>query len=312
MSGEIYEVVSPIISGLIQTGDRNARGLCPLHGEVDEGKRPGFSIDLETGLWYCFRGCGGGTLPQLLRKLKTPESHVRRLEIRLERILKAPRPRPQVSRTLGVTGYPLPEWVLGLYTVEPTPLVEAGFDPGVLFDHDVGVDLERARITFPIRDARGNLAGISGRDLTGEAPDKYRVYEQEIRDLRFPDYRFHNRDLLYRLDRVFPAVMQVRNPTIVVCEGYKATLWVVQAGFPLVVGLMGSTPTTHQCWLLERMGGQILSFLDNDEAGQKGTAVLRHKVRGVRHVAVRYDDGVHQPDDYAAHDIHRILSPYYG
>lgn len=57
---------------------REASASCPFH----EDRRPSFSVNLETGLWRCHAGCGGGdvfafvmqryglTFPQALRKLQ--------------------------------------------------------------------------------------------------------------------------------------------------------------------------------------------------------------------------------------------------
>ena len=44
---------------------REAIGLCPLH----QDSRPSFSINLESGLWKCFAGCGAGDLFTLYKEL---------------------------------------------------------------------------------------------------------------------------------------------------------------------------------------------------------------------------------------------------
>ncbi|MEK6733618.1 MAG: CHC2 zinc finger domain-containing protein [Pseudomonadota bacterium] len=40
----------------LSSGGKQATGLCPFH----EDKKNSFSINLETGQWNCFSGCGEG------------------------------------------------------------------------------------------------------------------------------------------------------------------------------------------------------------------------------------------------------------
>jgi DNA primase len=51
--GRYYEIRVP---DLKQTTNRYWRGPCPIHN----GERDSFSVDSETGRWYCFSACGSG------------------------------------------------------------------------------------------------------------------------------------------------------------------------------------------------------------------------------------------------------------
>lgn len=44
--------------------DGNGLARCPFH----QDQRPSLSVHAKTGLWYCFAGCGGGTLTEFARR----------------------------------------------------------------------------------------------------------------------------------------------------------------------------------------------------------------------------------------------------
>lgn len=46
-------------------GDGEVTTLCPLHSD----RTPSFAINLESGLWICYAGCGSGNIRQLAAKL---------------------------------------------------------------------------------------------------------------------------------------------------------------------------------------------------------------------------------------------------
>src|SRR5688572_30203624 len=50
-----------------EEGQREWNMHCPLHGD---SKRSA-SLNIDTGEWYCFAGCGGGTITQLLAQRHT-------------------------------------------------------------------------------------------------------------------------------------------------------------------------------------------------------------------------------------------------
>ena len=55
-----YDFVSQYVE-LSPTG----RGLCPFHDD----QRASFSINIEENYWYCFAGCGGGSIIDFYMKL---------------------------------------------------------------------------------------------------------------------------------------------------------------------------------------------------------------------------------------------------
>ena len=57
---------------------------------------------------------------------------------------------------------------------------------------------------------------------------------------------------------------------IVVAEGFKAVMRIVQGGAPNTVGLLGSYMSLEQEWMLTRLECPILLMLDNNQAGRLG------------------------------------------
>lgn len=304
----LIEELGAFVPQLRPGGSGNYLGYCPLHGEQPGRSTPSFSIHGETGLWLCFAGCGAGNLDLLLRRLNQTTDEAAEFLRRVGPL--GIREEKRFDRAFDPlrTPYPLPEAMLGLWDYRPDPLIAEGFSEEVLRAHDIGVDLISQRITFPIRDASGQLAGVSGRDYTGQSPARYKVYAVEIqRQPGFSDYSFSSRDHLWRADRVYPLHMRSRNTRTIVVEGYKAALWLVQHGYPNVVALQGSRPTDNQITVLARMGGQILVMLDNDRAGLEGSRVMCQKLYGMQTRVVAYPESFHQPSDIPAWELKNIL-----
>ncbi|NBS67297.1 toprim domain-containing protein [bacterium] len=318
MTGPVIGLVSAYVGGLRPSGDGNYIGFCPIHGEVAGRSNPSFSIHSETGLWICFAGCGAGNLEQFLRRVKLPPEEIARAIAAIGPLVPKAKPPIQWDHDPFRAQYPLREAILGVWQIAPEHLIAEGFNEEVLFDHDIGVDLENERITFPIRDLYGTFAGVSGRDISGRTDRmRYKVYREELRRAGYTDYEFNSRNLLWRADRVYAKLVGRKDAlvaraamNIIVVEGYKACLWLVQHGYPDTMALQGSRITENQRRLLFRMGGQILVMLDNDRAGAEGTQVMCQKLAGLSVVPVLYPREYHQPSDIPSRDLHNILKPY--
>jgi DNA primase len=161
---------------------------------------------------------------------------------------------------------------------------QAGFNVREM--HDVGLvqrsrqgqeyDRFRARIMFPIRDARGRVLGFGGRATRDDQKPKY-VNTAET------DF-FKKNEILYGLDRA-RASMAKANRALVV-EGYTDVLALHQAGLDSAVGVMGTSITTKQVETLSGLVDEVVLALDADEAGQE--AMLRaQRVAGNRRMRLR-------------------------
>ena len=219
--------------------------------------------------------------------------------------------------------YPLTESVITHFKFDsagcrkhPTKLLEDDFSHEILDFKEVGLDEQNQRIIYPIRDIYGNLAGVSGGALYDQKP-KYKVYQGPRRlpdgkrvpsdyglwfDEQYPDYEFHNHLYVWNYERVYPRAFYGKEvQTIIITEGFKACMWLLQLGYGNTVALMGSKISPQQLWLLLRPEARYLLFLDNDQAGLEGTRSIGNKLyqrtTGVSIACYSSDANGCQPDD---------------
>jgi DNA primase len=122
-------------------------------------------------------------------------------------------------------------------------------------------DKFRHRIIFPIRDARGRMAGFGGRIMDPNDIPKF---------LNSPQTPvFDKSALLYGLERARTPIRGLDQ--VVIVEGYLDVIALHQAGFTNTVSPMGTALTEHQLRLLKRLTQRFILALDPDAAGDKAT-----------------------------------------
>ena len=145
------------------------------------------------------------------------------------------------------------------FTVEElvaSGLVKKGTKGGFL-DHF------RARIMFPIRDARGRMQGLGGRATRENQRAKY---------VNSPEGELYRKSrTLYGIDRARGAI--ARAGRAVVVEGYTDVIAAHQAGVGETVAVMGTAITPEQVKLLSAHAEEVVLALDADRAGRE--AMLR-------------------------------------
>ena len=281
------------VPGLRQGSGDNYMGFCPIHGEVQGKSKPSLSVNTETGLWFCFAGCGGGNLRSFLTKVGESKAVI-------DRVAKST-PVARRARVAEVRADEIPERLLGVFDWCPQQLLDDGFSQKVLYDNDVGFDKKLSRVTYPVRNRSGKLVGIVGKQPTSEF-GKYKVYTTELEEYGIRVPSFSKGDHLWRIDKVTKELETQRKPVFVV-EGFKAALWFCQAGLTNVVALMGSYMTDAQKTLIEGMTSQVILCLDNDDAGHAGSLKISQKLQAVRVYVVPLPEGIHQPDDFALEEL---------
>lgn len=297
-SGTDYETFyRKYVPGLRTGSGTNLTGFCPIHGEVPGKSKPSLSVNVETGLWYCFAGCGGGTARTFLEELGESRTVIDREVAKLPKTKRKKRVRTETVI--------LPERLLGVFDFCPASLLRDGFSEEILFSHDIGYDKELKRVTYPIRASNGHLVGIVGRRQDPKY-GKYKVYTSELEKYGLYVSSFSKTDFLWREDKVLPQLR--RGTDIYVVEGFKAALWFVQSGFEHVVALMGSHMSEKQEQKLLGSGQRIVLCLDNDDAGKKASLKISHKLSGCRRSIVPLPDGIHQPDDLTEDELRDFCS----
>ncbi len=117
-------------------------------------------------------------------------------------------------------------------------------------------DRFRARIIFPIRDARGSAISLGGRTMDPKEPAKY---------LNGPETELFDKGRsLFNLGPAREAAGKGR--PLVVAEGYMDVIALAEAGFAAVAPL-GTAVTEDQLRLMWRVADEPVIALDGDKAG---------------------------------------------
>lgn len=328
MIHELSDQIARDYLRMARTKDAFISAACPFHKGGGE-RRPSFWIDRRSGRWGCFScSAGGSSLKYLLKDLGVASRSLEsRLAIAAEEGKKTAAVedsrRRKKARSSFKGEYVLPEALLGVYDWKPLDLVDSGFEVPLLRQHDIGYDRARERITFPIRDIYGNLIGISGRTTINEMP-KYKVYTGrryvegkeimgELGDW-YPGYSSDGvRDHLWRGNFVYPVLDNDPTEQLIIVEGYKAALWLVQHGWLNVVAIMGARMSPAQERLVRRLGVATFVFLDNNEPGHEGAHKICQRLGAGTfpvyrvHYPDEFDEDT-QPDDLSEPELEDALS----
>jgi DNA primase len=314
VSKEIEEIAAAYLKNIRRSGAENIMAICPFHRKPDgsEERRPSFAMNIYTGVYFCHTCQAAGTLRRFLMDVGMPREfiHLRYKDL-LEEARKNLPPPPDPTRSGVFDIEPISEGFLGLFDgYDLQDLLSHGFRQDTILHFEVGYDKWHSRYTYPIRDLKGDLVGISGRSLDNSWP-KYKIYDKEFETWGLPPrLNWDKRKVLYNGNDVYPLFINVypTDAPIVVVEGFKACMWVWQAGIRNVVALLGSYLSWEQEWILNRIGSNICLFLDNNFAGIKGTMYAGNKLmnRGAR--VVGYPDRLKndedaQPDSCTAEEV---------
>ena len=118
-------------------------------------------------------------------------------------------------------------------------------------------DQFRARLLFPIYDARGEPAGFGGRALDGDGPKYKNSPENPL---------YHKSRLLYGLNWAKADV--VARGEVIVCEGYTDVMAFALAGAPNAVATCGTALTDEHVRALKNLARRVVLAYDADAAGQ--------------------------------------------
>lgn len=315
MNREVVESVLGRYITFVPHNDKdNLKAPCPFHKGGAEGNPsffvyvgPDQGIRKRAGSAFCHTCGEGWGFVTLLKKLGASgefiDAHV---EIAAE--FAPPKPREdELCFDVPV----LPERVLGVYDYCPVSMINAGFTKETLKRYDIGYDKERDRITFPIRDHHGRLVGISGRKTIGWGP-RYKIYGKSEFESIMPGYKLEKSRIVWGLDKFYTTSQRfsLRSP-VVVCEGFKAAMWVSQSGFPNTVCLLGGYCSREQRALLNRVTDELVLFMDDDPPGRAFTdKLITHLGHGFILSVASYPEGTSglSPDDLDKQSIeHAIL-----
>jgi hypothetical protein len=115
-------------------------------------------------------------------------------------------------------------------------------------------DAFRNRLTFPVRDRDGTLAGIAGRELDSRNP-------------KYLNTSFEKGKVLYGLHKTGPLIAQAGKGVLV--EGYLDLLICLQNGVENVCAVAGTALTGDHALLMKELVDDWIVCFDGDEAGRK-------------------------------------------
>lgn len=320
LEDQVFQIASRYLQRARMGANSEISAICPFHRKSDGSmeKSPSFTMNASKGVFYC-HGCHqAGTFRQFLKDVGIG---LQVLSTQYGPIIEALQKNRRVDfdpiKAKGlIESNPLPEHILGLFEKCPVPMVDYDqrlqdddpvFDEAILQANDIGFDEKHLRITFPLRDMMGNLLGISGRACDGSIP-RYKVYDTEYKAFGMPQREQTKKSaVLWNAHNVYPRVFKGRGTQrIVVVEGFKAALWLQQAGIQNVVALAGSSISEYHHWMFERMGAQLLLMFDNDFGGDTGLAkAAPHLAKSLDVFVVEYE--ARQPTSMSLDEVREAV-----
>ena len=219
--------------------------LCPFHSDT----RDSCSINVDKGVWICFRGCGQGSLRGLVKRLlnlswKEVDAYLGNQEVELSLDI--------FDEMMGdINEDYMPEVTLDYNkTRVPNWIFERGFSPETMIDWECGIDSWN-NLVIPIRDEQSKLVGSVSRRMNIEP--KY-LYSKGLKKskLLFGGYKIE------------------KCPFVCITEGTLDAMWLEQNGYPAVALLGAHLSRIQQELLIQLPTDELVLCLDNDEAGQIG------------------------------------------
>jgi DNA primase len=311
---DVLMIVEALGAAHVEPGPENVNFSCvlaPWTHKKGTDRHPSMGIshgDDKPSLVNCF-GCGfGGTVGRLVDELERHSGHnldeLRFRVIELEeddqfRALDNIDDYDVVPSTDDDDGL-LPGVLYEKFSLTE-PAVEymqgRGFSSDTLHAWGIGFDRKRQRVTFPLRDRSGRLAGAHGRTIENDPLRWYTYWNAK------------------KARHLFGAQLVIRSaPHIVVVEGQCDALrvWQETRGFAQFqdvcpVAIMGSKPSRRQVELI-CSASACTFFLDNDEAGTTGTHILADTIAPkVPSWVARYPDDRKDPDSLGVDVVEALL-----
>ena len=280
--------------------------VCPFHDDVN----PSMLVDLEKGNWYCFGCASSGDARRFVRLIEGMRDGCNDLEAlrRYNAILRSPKAneitlrrglkkRRRPSRQLYDEAY---DYYHGLRKTswgdsddveaqEALDYMESrGFSAGTLRECGAKVNYSSSYgLIFPMMD-NGVFRGWVCRTMD---PDVAR-----------------RRKYLYNegFSRATTLVGDYGDEDhVIVVEGYMDRLKLLQLGVRNAVAILGWKMTAEQIAKLKAQGiVNVISALDNDDCGRRGTEWLRKNFDNV--VRWRYLKGIKDPGDFEPESFARM------
>jgi len=229
---------------------------CPLH----EDENRSASLNTLTGEWYCFAGCGGGSVKSLIDQrdewVPPPTGGSR----------NGFRPRRTVQEV--ITEGKIKGWNAALLDDEAIGdyLFGRGIHTKTISDFEIGWDRRREVYTIPIRGPEGEIWNVRRYTPNASAATKIRSVTG------------------MRTTELYP-VSQLKADRIIFCEGEWDALVTIQHGFAAVTRTSGANVWNPR-WSRMFEGKLVYVIQDRDREGSNGARKIARSLRKVADVRV--------------------------
>ena len=288
---DIVDIISEYIP--LERVGVNYRARCPFHPD----RTPSFYVSPLKGIFKCF-GCGVGgdaikfvslyeNIPYFQAAVEIAKKYGIKLKLPREekvdsetllaiskvaefyhRKLAQSREALEYLKTRSIEKASIKRFLIG-FSASSEELVNFLRKEGIL-DHylksgnlkkvgeDSFVDLFKGRITFAVRNERGDVVGFGGRILEGNGP-KY---------VNSPDSPFFKKShLLFGLYEGLSYLKDFKSAILV--EGYFDVVSLHQEGFKNAVATLGTAFNENHAKVLKKYVSKVYLLFDGDEAGRK-------------------------------------------
>jgi hypothetical protein len=227
--------------------------LCPFHKD----KNKSFTVNIKTGLWHCFAGCGSGNAKQFAKRMgiETMQNKNRHGMKATSRNPKKESENKKLKELKQIEKTRVN--IFHKYLIENiiTTVGEFAWTKEVINKLWVGYDSNTKRITFPYINQNKKLINIKWhKGPNGESPFSVKG---------------HGQNTLYPMHLIINYSKQF----LIYCEGEKDVLTLLSHGYNAVTHTTGAGSIPRDLSLLKSFE-RIAILLDNDEAGRKGTGKL--------------------------------------
>lgn len=259
----------------------NSTGECSVNCPFHEDLQASMSVNVSTGLWYCFRcdaadGLRGGDEYDFYKELKKREGITLRfnqVKAAVDALVGARTEEDQhareheravqneeVPRTEFVDISKIEQWCMML---DRTPRVKSyllndrGLNEGTLHRRRIGWDIER--VTIPIPDREGQWINIRRYSASARGQQKMLSYRAGFGDA-----------VLYPIENL-------EYEEILLCEGEMDCLLAEQLGYNAIT-VTGGAGTWKDTWNPLFTGKKVRICYDIDRAGRGGARKVANKI----------------------------------
>src|SRR5215831_10608393 len=255
----------PYLIGERPRGNGEWDMYCPLH---EDSKRSA-SLNVQTGEWYCFAGCGGGNVTQLMTRKSewvTASAHHNS---------GSNGARPEQPAEV-ITEAKIAGWHSALMSNESVLddlLTARGLYTDTVVRWQIGYDVDRRVYAIPVRGPGDEIWNVRRYDLHAR-PDRRKIWS--VKGMRVCE--------------LYPFAM-LEEERLVLGEGEWDILLTIQNGFPAITRTAGAS-TWQFRWNEHFKDKTLYLCKDADDEGQSANrkvARALHRIADVRIVRLPYD-----------------------